>query len=108
MPMQPAKYLCTYEREPSEYHHYALNFDMYTHFTSPIRRYADVIVHRLLSWSLGSQKEVLPVTSDECQDIADNCNSRKSIKLGLCHVCLFQFSEPFVAANHADHICQDA
>ncbi|KXK37168.1 MAG: ribonuclease R [Bacteroidetes bacterium OLB9] len=34
--------------------HYGLGFDYYTHFTSPIRRYADVLVHRLLFKNLMS------------------------------------------------------
>jgi ribonuclease R len=32
--------------------HYGLHFDYYTHFTSPIRRYSDVIVHRILDKNL--------------------------------------------------------
>jgi len=36
--------------------HFGLAFDFYTHFTSPIRRYPDVMVHRLMQLTLDGQK----------------------------------------------------
>uniref|UniRef100_A0A183CG04 RNB domain-containing protein n=1 Tax=Globodera pallida TaxID=36090 RepID=A0A183CG04_GLOPA len=52
--MHLAQYFCTGLAESEhEFRHYALSVDFYTHFTSPIRRYPDVIVHRLLAASLG-------------------------------------------------------
>ncbi|KAI9907985.1 hypothetical protein PsorP6_002931 [Peronosclerospora sorghi] len=51
--MMPASYFCSGEVAPPEYHHYGLAAPIYTHFTSPIRRYADVVVHRLLGAAIG-------------------------------------------------------
>lgn len=45
-PMARAKYFCADGWDDDDFNHYALNVPLYTHFTSPIRRYADIMVHR--------------------------------------------------------------
>ncbi|XP_065413668.1 DIS3-like exonuclease 2 isoform X2 [Chrysemys picta bellii] len=76
-PMQMALYFCAGVLEDETlFRHYALNVPLYTHFTSPIRRFADILVHRLLSASLGSGRPV-QMRKEAIQKQADHCNDRK-------------------------------
>eukprot|EP01147_Barroeca_monosierra_P009789 gene9789-1986_t len=74
---QLAQYFCTGDETLTrdDWCHFALNVPMYTHFTSPIRRYADVIVHRLLMAALYDQ--ATEYTVEHVKTIVDHCNQRK-------------------------------
>ncbi|WP_290394025.1 ribonuclease R [uncultured Duncaniella sp.] len=52
--------------------HYGLGFDYYTHFTSPIRRYPDMMVHRLLErYMAGGRSVNLQKLEDQCKHSSD-------------------------------------
>lgn len=70
--------------------HYGLGFDYYTHFTSPIRRYPDMMVHRLLDKYLSGSRSVnVEKLEEQCkhssqmEQLAANAE-RSSIKYKQC------------------------
>ncbi len=56
--------------------HYGLAFKHYTHFTSPIRRYPDMMVHRLLTYYLSGEK---PATPEKYQKLCDHSSKMERL-----------------------------
>lgn len=79
LPMRAATYIAAGNVSDSEWAHFALNIPYYTHFTSPIRRYADVIVHRLLQATIDGEREVdnFPLTEKDIGRLCERCNEKK-------------------------------
>ncbi len=83
--------------------HYGLAFPFYTHFTSPIRRYPDMMVHRLLFSYLNGGKSA---NKEKYEEMCEHCSSqevmaaeaeRDSIKYKQCEFLLERLGEEFDA-----------
>lgn len=60
---------------PDNLGHFGLAYDSYTHFTSPIRRYSDLLVHRAIRHALsGKRPEAFRYSHDEMVLLGDHCS----------------------------------
>jgi ribonuclease R len=84
--MSKAVYQAAFER------HYALNIAHYCHFTSPIRRYPDLVVHRIVQKLITGEpakqdEQVLERLGEHCSAMEQNAEAaeRELIKVKLLH-----------------------
>lgn len=76
--MPRAKYYIAGKQDPENYSHYYLNLPLYTHFTSPLRRFADLIVHRQVKQAISASAERDKIPDlDALKGISDYCNFKK-------------------------------
>jgi protein SSD1 len=89
--MTRAKYAVVGKISEEQYPHYALNLPIYTHFTNPSRRYADIIVHRQLEVVLSGGEftediEALAKTAEMCNTKKDSAHAaqEQSVHIEAC------------------------
>ncbi|KAG8625643.1 hypothetical protein KVT40_006044 [Elsinoe batatas] len=75
--MNRAKYFVPGKVPQDQWQHYILNSPLYTHFTNPTRRYADVIVHRQLEHVLSNNGADYTEDVESLFKTADACNTKK-------------------------------
>ena len=80
--MESAKYSDVINDET---YHYSLNRKFYTHFTSPIRRYIDIVVHRLIKLIINNDKKII---NEKIKNICNFINEKKKCFKKAYRECL--------------------
>jgi ribonuclease R len=62
---------------PDNEGHFGLASTHYCHFTSPIRRYPDLVVHRNLKWLLARREGPTPHTQESLRALCDHCSNQE-------------------------------
>ena len=84
--------------------HYGLAFDYYTHFTSPIRRFPDMMVHRLVTRYMDGGRSV---SETKYEDLCDHSSNMEQIaanaeRASIKYKQVEFMSERMAAADHCD------
>ncbi|MGB1586168.1 MAG: RNB domain-containing ribonuclease [Thermoplasmatota archaeon] len=62
---------------PENQGHFGLGSTHYCHFTSPIRRYPDLVVHRNLKWRIEGRQGPMPHQAEDLQRMCDHCSDQE-------------------------------
>ncbi|KAJ8039291.1 Helicase with zinc finger domain 2 [Holothuria leucospilota] len=74
--------------QPDHCQHFSLQKEFYTHFTSPIRRYLDLVIHRMVKAAVDGERN--PYSAQELANICHHCNNQsfKAKKFEMMTHCL--------------------
>ncbi len=68
---------------PDNEGHFGLALGHYCHFTSPIRRYPDLVVHRNLKWLIAGKPGTAPHAKESLRAMSDHCSNQERAADGL-------------------------
>ncbi|KAF7684201.1 Exosome complex exonuclease dis3 [Astathelohania contejeani] len=100
--MNQAVYFNSGSLPKERYFHYGLATPIYTHFTSPIRRYADVLVHRILEELIYPEEtNICPEGLDfeDLNEICSNLNHRNRMAQYASRACQRLFTYLYICQN---------